>query len=87
MLSRTASATVSGDVGEELEVVGGSGRDGGAGDDIGGGVGDVKEGVVFWVVKSGPDKFWRWGARRGSNWGGGAEGVSTRAGIIPGVEV
>ena len=78
---------VSGDVGEELKVIGGSGGDGGTGDNVGGRVGDVKEGVVFWVVKSGPDKFWRWGARRGSDRRWEAIGEGVRAGVIPGVKV
>ena len=58
---------VGGDVGKELEVVGGSRGDGGTGDDVGRGIGDVEEGEVLDVVKGGPDKFWRWGARRGSD--------------------
>ena len=49
---------VGGDVGKEFEVIGGSGGDGGAGDDIGGGVGDVEEGIVLDVVKDRPDKLW-----------------------------
>ena len=83
----TVFRLVGGDVGKKFEVVGGSGGDGGTGDNIGGGVRDVEEGEVLDVVKGGPDEFGRWGVRRGSDWGGGAEGVGTRTGIIPGVEV
>ena len=78
---------VGGDVGEEFEVVGRSGGDGGTGDDISRGVGDVEEGIVLDVVKGGPDEFWRWGARRGSDGGRGTEGVGTRTWVVPGVEV
>ena len=58
---------VGGDVGKEFEVVGRSGGDGGTSDNIGRGVGDVEEGEVLDIVKGGPDEFWRWEARRGSN--------------------
>ena len=51
---------VLGNVGKEFEVVGGSGGDRGTGDDICGGVRDVKEWVVLDVVKGRPDKLWRW---------------------------
>ena len=51
---------VGGDVGKEFKVIGGSGGDGGTGDDIDRGVGDVEEWEVLDVVKSGPDKLWRW---------------------------
>ena len=78
---------VVGDVGKEFKIVGRSGGDGGTGDDVGGGVRDVEEREVLDVVKGRPDKFWRWRARRGSDWGGGVEGVSTRTWVIPGVEV
>ena len=87
LLVVTVLGLVSGDVGEEFEVIGWGGGDGGTGDDIGGRVGDVEERVILDVVKGGPDKLWRWGARRGSDWGGGAEGVGTRTWVVPGVEV
>ena len=78
---------VGGDVGEDFKVVGGSGGDGGTGNDVHRGIWDVEEGIVLRVVKSGPDKFWRWGARRGSDGGRRTESVGTGAGIVPGVEV
>ena len=78
---------VGGDMGEEFEVVGRSRGDGGTGDNIGGGVGDVEEGIVFDVVKGGPDELWRCRARRGSDGRGGAEGVGTGTWVVPGVEV
>ena len=78
---------VGGNVGKKLEVVGGSGGNGGTGDDVGGGLGDIEERVVLDVVKGGPDELWRWGARRGSDGRGRAEGVGTRTWVIPGVEV
>ena len=87
LLVVTVLRLVGGDVSEELKVVGGSGGDGGAGDDVGGGIGDVEEREVLNVVKGGPDKLWRWGARRGSDGGRGTEGVSTWARIVPGIEV
>ena len=87
LLVVTVLRLVGGDVGKEFEVVGWGGRDGGTGDDIGRGVGDVEEGIILDVVKGRPDKLWRWGARRGSDGGRGTEGVNTWAGIVPGIEV
>ena len=78
---------VDGDVSKGFEAVGRSGGDGGTGDNVGGGVRDVEERVVLRVVKSGPDKFWRWGVRRGSDRRGGAEGVGAGTWVIPSVEV
>ena len=49
---------IGGDVGKEFKVIGGSGGDGGTGNDVGWGVGDVEEGKVLDVVKNGPDKLW-----------------------------
>ena len=49
---------VGGDVGEEFEVVGRGGGDGGTSDNIGWGVGDVEEGKVLDIIKGGPDEFW-----------------------------
>jgi len=61
--------------------------DGGAGDNIGGTIGDVEERIVFDVVKSGPDKLRGWGMwDRDDRWWG-LEGVGAGAWIIPSVEV
>ena len=87
MLVVTVFGLVGGDVGEEFEVVGRSGGDGGTGDNVGGGVGDVKEGEVLDVVKGRPDKLWRWGARGRSDGRGGTEGVCTWAWVVPSVEI
>ena len=51
---------IGGDVSKEFEIVGWGRGDGGTSDDIGRGVGDVEEGIVLDIVKSGPDKLWRW---------------------------
>ena len=75
------------DVGEGFEVVGRSGGDRGTGNNVGGGVGDVRKREVLDSVKDGPDKLWRWGARRGSNRRGRAEGIGTGTWVVPGVEV
>ena len=87
LLVVTVLGLVGGNVGEEFEVIGGSGGDGGTGDDVVGGVGDVKKREVLDVVKGGPDKFWRRGARRRNDGRGGSEGVGIWAGVVPGVEV
>ena len=73
LLVVTVLRFVGGDVGKKFEVVTRSGGDGGTGDEIGGGVGDVEEGMVLDVVKGGPDKLWRWGAGRESDGRGGTE--------------
>ena len=49
---------VGSDVGKGFETGDGSGGDGGASDNIGGGVGDVEERIVLDVVKSRPDELW-----------------------------
>jgi len=54
---------VGGDVGEDVETEDGGGRDGGTGNDVGGAVQNVEEGVVLWVIKDGPGKFGGWGTR------------------------
>ena len=83
----TVLGLVGGDVGEEFEVIGGSGGDRGTGDNIGGGVRDVEEREIFNVVKGGPDECWRWGARGRSDGRGGAEGIGTGTWVVPSVEV
>jgi len=52
---------VEGDMGEGVKAVDGSGGDRGTGDDIGGAVRDVEEGVILWVVKDRPGEFRGWG--------------------------
>ena len=50
-------------MGEDVETDDQSGRDGGTGDDVGGTVWDMEEGIVLWVIKDGPSKFGGWGMR------------------------
>jgi len=83
----TVLGLVGSDVGKSVEVVGRSGGDGATNDNISGAVRDIEEGVVFQVVKGGPDKFWRWEARRGSDGRWGAEGVGTGTWVVPSVEI
>ena len=52
---------VGGDVSKDVETDDWGGRDGGAGNDISGAVGDVEEGIIFRVVKDRPSKFGGWG--------------------------
>ena len=73
-------------MGKGLKIVGGSGGNGGAGNNVGGGVRDV-EGEVLDIVKGRPDELWRWGARRGSDWRGRAESVGTGTWVVAGIEV
>ena len=72
---------------EGFEVVCRSGGDRGTGDDIGGAVRNVEEGEVLNIVKSGPDKLWRWEARRESDGRWGAEGIGTGTWVVPSVEI
>ena len=58
---------VGGDVSEDVETDDWGGRDGSAGNDISGAVGDVKEGIIFRVVKGRPGKFGGWGTWDRSN--------------------
>jgi len=48
---------IGGDVGKDIKTKDGGGGDGGTGDDIGGTVGDVEEGVIFQVVKDRPGEL------------------------------
>jgi len=56
----TVSGFVGGDVGKDVKTIDGCRRDGDTGNDIGGAVRDIKEGIVFNVVKGGPDRDGRW---------------------------
>ena len=49
------------DVGKDVKTVDGSRGDGGTGNDIGGAIQDIEEGVIFRVVKDGPGKLRGWG--------------------------
>ena len=72
-----------GDVGEDVKTIVWGGRDGSTGDDVGGAVRDVEEGVVLWVVKDRPSELRGW--RMGDD---GLEDVGSdvkRAWIIPSV--
>ena len=79
---------VGSDVSEDVKTKDWGGGDGGAGDDVCGGVGDV-EGEVFDVVEGGPDRSGRWGILK---LGGlrddrlkDAGGDVKRAWVVPGV--
>ena len=83
----TVLGFVCGDMGKELKIIGRNGRGGGTGNNVGRRVGDVEKGEVLDVVKGGPDKLWRWGARGRSDRRGRSESVGTRTWVIPSVEV
>ena len=80
---------VGGDVGEDVKTENWGGRDGGTGDDVGGTIWDAEEGVVLWVVKSGPGRSGRWGilklGRLGVDGLKDAGGDVKRAWVIPSV--
>jgi len=78
---------VEGNVGEGVKTGSRSRGDRGTGDNICRAVRDIEEGIIFQVVKGGPDKFWRRRARRGSNRRGGVVGIGTRTWVVPGVEI
>jgi len=52
---------VGSDMGKDVKTKDGGGGDRGTGDNVCGAVGDVEEGVVFWVVKDRPGEFGSWG--------------------------
>ena len=56
----TIGRLVGGDVGKDVETVDGGRRDGGAGNDIGGAIWDVEEGVILRVVKDRPGELGGW---------------------------
>jgi len=62
---------VEGDVGKGVQAVDGSRGDGGTGDNVSRAVGDVKEGVILWVVKDRPGELRGWGMwdERSRCWG------------------
>jgi len=57
----TILGLVGSDVGKDVKADDWGGGDGGTGDDIGGAVRGIEEGVVFWVVKDRPGEFRSWG--------------------------
>jgi len=61
LLVFTVLGLVGGDVSEDFKTDDWGGRDRSTSDDIGGAVRDVKEGVLFRVVKDGPSELWGWG--------------------------
>jgi len=72
---------VGSDVGKDVKADDWGRGDRGTGDDIGGAVGDIEEGVVFWVVKDRPGEFGSWGM-----WNNRLEDVSgdvKRAWVVP----
>ena len=62
---------VGGDVGEDIKTIVWGGGDGSTGDNVGGAVRDVEEGVIFWVVKDRPGELRGWGMwdKRSRCWG------------------
>jgi len=78
---------VGGDVGEDIKTVDGSGRDGGTSNNISGAIGDVKEGVVLWVVKGRPGELrgWETWDKRSRCWG--SVSVKIRTWEIPSIVV
>ena len=74
---------VSGDVGEDVEAKDGGGGNGGTGDDVGGAVWDVEEGVIFRVVKGRPGELRGWGT--GDDGLEDAGGDIKRAWVVPSV--
>jgi len=71
LLVFTIGEFMGGDVGKDVKTVDGSGRDGGASDDISRAVRDVEEGVVLRVVKDRPGELRGWGTwdKRSRCWG------------------
>jgi len=78
---------VGSNVGEDVKTKDGGGEDGSTGDNIGGAVRDVEEGVVLWVVNDRPSKLGGWGTRdeRSGCWG--SVCVKLRAWEVPSVVV
>jgi len=62
---------VSGDMGKDVKVINWGRRDGSAGDDIGGTVGDVEEGIVFRIIEDWPGELGGGGTwdKRSGCWG------------------
>jgi len=61
LLVFTVLGLVGGNVSKDVETDNWGGGDGGTSDDVCGAVGDVEEGVIFWVVKDRPSEFRGWG--------------------------
>jgi len=62
---------VGGNVGKDIKTINWGRGDRNTGDDIGGAVGDIEEGVVLWVVKDRPSELRGWGVwdKRSRCWG------------------
>jgi len=58
---------VGGDVGEDVETKDGCGGDRNTGDNVGGAIRDVEEGVIFLVVEDRPSELGGWGTWDGDN--------------------
>jgi len=58
---------VGGDVGEDVETKDRCRGDGNTGDNVGGAIRDVEEGVIFLVVEDGPSELGGWGMWDGDN--------------------
>ena len=58
---------VGGNMGKDVKTDNWGGRDGSTGDNVCGAVGDIEEGVIFWVVKNRPGELGGWGTGDRSN--------------------
>jgi len=78
---------VGGDVGKDVKTDNWGRGDRSTGDDVGRAVGDVEEGVVFWIVKNRPSELGGWGTgdKRSGRWG--SVRVKIRTWEIPSVVV
>ena len=74
---------VGGDMGKDVKAEDWGGGDGGTGDDVYGAIGDVGEGVIFRVVKDGPNELRGWGM--GDNGLKDAGGDVKRTWVVPSV--
>ena len=86
LLVFTVLRLMGGNVGEDVKTGNWGGGDRGAGDDIGGAVGDVDEGEVFDVVKDGPGEFGGLGDDRLKDTGGDVEGTWVIPSVVRALE-
>jgi len=74
---------VGGNMSKDVKAEDWGGGDGGTGDNVCGAVGDVEEGVIFWVVKDRPSELRGWGT--GDDGLEDAGGDVKRAWVVPSV--